>query len=140
MKPLLIKFVNWLEEIDSQRGPCGSAFEQPVPPGVLIQALAMFQWAQSTKCPVQIFTGSISPESLLASLIFRRAHMAAETAIRGKLDDDDFERPARSLYAVRQSKLTLLGGPPPPEKRARAFLGGPLFAILDHAPDQVTLC
>jgi hypothetical protein len=130
MKPLLMHFINWLEDVDSQRGPCDSAFEQKVPSALVIQAEAMLQWALSTGRPVELFTTDISAKALLAGLIFRRSRVAAETAMQGKMDDGDFERLTRCIYEISHSGFKLVEGPPPAAMRAGAFLAGPLFAIL----------
>ena len=129
MKPQLVKFIEWLEQV-YRRGPCGSAFEQPVPPVLVIKAEAMLQWALSTGRPVELFTTNVSAKALLAGLIFRRSRVAADIAIQGKMDDGDFERLTRCLYEIRHSGFKLVEGPPPPVKRAGAFLGGPLFAVM----------
>ena len=129
MKPQLVKFIEWLEQV-YQRGPIGSAFEQPVSPVLTIKGLAVLEWALSTGQAVELFTGTISKEALLAGLIFRRSRVAAETAIQGQMDDGDFERLTRCLYEIRHSGFKLVEGSPPAPMQAGAFLGGPLLAVL----------
>ena len=130
MKPQLMKFVNWLEDVDLQRGPCGSAFEQPVSPDLVVKAMAMLSWTLATGQPVELFTTTVSKEALLAGLIFRRSRVSVDAVFQGQMDDGDFERLTRCIYEIRHSGFKLVEGPLPPVMRAGAFLGGPLFAVM----------
>ena len=79
---------------------------------------------------MELFTTTIDPKPLLAALVLGRARVNVESVFQGELDDDDFERLARSVSDISRSGLILVQDFPPAAVARTAFFGGPLFAVL----------
>ncbi len=123
--------VNWLEQIHNAGGPSDSLFETPVSSVFVMKTEAALTWALATGLPVTVYTGDIAAPGVLACLALRRAHLGVEDFFQGNLEDDDFERLTRCLAEIRRSGLELEEGPPPVSAKGAAFLGGPLFAVVN---------
>jgi hypothetical protein len=130
MKLLLHAFVDWLECCDLNCGPCGSPFEEPVDPVLLMKAETALDWARASGKSVELFTTTIDPKPLLAALVLGRARVNVESVFQGELDDDDFERLASSVSDISRSGLILVQDYPPAAVARTCFFGGPLFAVL----------
>jgi hypothetical protein len=120
----LRELVHWLEQAHVHGGPCGSAFELPVPPELTIKAEAALTWTLATGQPVELFTTTVSARALLAALVLRRSLVSFQRVFQNELDDDDFGRLTHCVAQIRRSGLELVEGPPPEAARGAAFLGG----------------
>jgi hypothetical protein len=78
MKRYLRDFIDWLEAAHLRGQPCGSEFEQSVPPNALLWAGAALDVALSSQCPVTLYSRSASPRAVVSALAFRQAGVHVE--------------------------------------------------------------
>jgi hypothetical protein len=131
MKPLLLEFVNWLESCYRRPGPCGSPFEAQLEPALVAKAEIALAWALASQKPVELFTTTIDPKPLLASLILQRTQVDLESVFSGELEDSAFPRLTGCLMQIAKSQFRLIPGHPPANLAQSAFFGGPLFAVFN---------
>jgi len=123
--------VEWVERSYGHGGPCGSAFEEPVSPILLMKAEATLTWSVTTRQPVELYTTSVSPKALLSGVVLRRCGLDLRHVFRAELTEEDFGRLTCCVGEIRQSGFEMIEGSPPAALRNAAFLGGgPLFAVV----------
>lgn len=123
MRTLLTQFVDALESAHLHGHPCGSAFEQKLPPELVLKAMAAFHWALTTGRRVDLFTSGLDAKAVLSGLVLRRSEVSLDEIYTRKLDDEGFARLTRTVGQVARSGLRLAEGEPPERQRAGAFFG-----------------
>jgi hypothetical protein len=130
MKPLLSEFIVWVEACHFRRSRYGSSFEAQAEPALVAKAEVALNWALYSRNAVELYTTTLEPKPLLASLILQRARVGFEAVVRGELEDSAF--PRLTGWRIARSQFRLIPGDPPAAVAKSAFFGGPLFAVL-HA-------
>lgn len=126
--------IDWMERCHVERAPCGSPFEELVPPAIAAKIEVAYDWAKWSGRPVDLYTTTIDQRPLLAGLMLRRAQIDIERVIAGDLDENAFERLTLCISEISRSKFKLVQAHPTQDVAGQCFFGGPIFARLSLSP------
>ena len=112
IRPLLLEFVNWAEQVH-ECGPVGSDFETVLQPVLARQISTALEKAMVE--PVTLFIGTIPPKTVLGTMIFHGVGFGPESVFSGDLINNEtrYDTALRFLSHTAEAKLNFAQGARP---------------------------